>query len=273
MKTSLDRYVLDVEKYPLLTKAEEQQLYPDLKKKGEARKKARETLVNSNLRLVIKTANEYVNYGVDFEDLINEGNIGLVIASNKFNPDKKVKFITYAAYWIRQGILRALQKKARTIRIPVGVSQTFSKIIKYKESFSEKFNRTPSTDEIAAEFGLKPKRVEQIIKAGMSIYSLDKVLSEEDDESFYNMVEDVRLLNPSELAEVNDQNEMLDGCLNKLTKREKEIILRRFGVGDEKETLEDIGESLGITRERVRQIQNAALGKLKSMINKSKLYE
>jgi RNA polymerase primary sigma factor len=276
MSSSLERYINDLSQYPLLTNKEEKELYKKLKN-PRYRVKAREKLIVSNLRLVIKIATGYNKRGgfLSLEDLVNEGNIGLCTAAKKFDPTRGVKFSTYSSFWIKQNIIRALEMKSRTIRLPSGVSSLSIKIEKFKDSFNEEHDRQPSVAEIAKKFKVKEDRVKLIMLASKPASSLDIEVGDGKDKGtigdlFVGSMKD----SPDEVAKTKDRDKSLNDCLNTLTDREIDILKNRFGLEDyDIETLEKIGEKYNLTRERIRQIQSAALEKLSVIAEKSELYE
>ncbi|MAH51080.1 RNA polymerase subunit sigma [Candidatus Pacearchaeota archaeon] len=271
-RTAIDIYYQEAGKVDLLTAKEEillaNQIEKGSKKKQEA---AREHLIRANLRLVIKIANGYSNYGLDILDLINEGNIGLMKAVGKFRGDRGVRFSTYASLWIKQSIKRALSNKSKTIRIPCHLYQKRSTILKFIDQYNTKHDRDPSPRRIAKELNIKPEKVEQILDYVYSYTSIDKQVGGEGEDSatFGEIIEDVLMKNPSQRTESINNIESLNKLLNKLTEREKYIIQHRFGLGLlDAETLEKIGKKYKLTRERIRQIETIAMGKLRTWMKK-----
>ena len=273
---SLDKYINDLRQYPLLTNKEEKELYKKLKN-PRYRAKAREKLIVSNLRLVIKIATGYNKRGgfLSLEDLVNEGNIGLCTAAKKFDPTRGVKFSTYSSFWIKQNIIRALEMKSRTIRLPSGVCTLSIKIGKFKDSFNEEHDRQPTIKEIAKKFKIKEDRAKLIMLASKPASSLDIEVGDGKDKGtigdlFVGSMKDL----PDEQAKRKDRNKALNECLNTLSEREIDILKNRFGLEDyDAETLEKIGEKYDLTRERIRQIQTAALERLSVILDKNELYE
>ena len=277
MENTLDWYYKQIDKTPLLTREEEVELSNKIRKGSKkAKQKAMEQMIEANLKLVIKIVTSYKKYGLEPEDLISEGNIGLTIAASKYDPSKGTKFSTYAAFWIRQKIMRALSDKSRTIRIPVYLTQDFSKILKFIDKFKSKNDSEPSTSEIAKGTGLTNHSVDKALFAyenSQATVSLDSPLGKDDETgeaTVGDKIEDELIVNPFQETETVNNSEVILKFLNKLTQREKDIVSRRFGFGGGgSETLDNIGESYKLTRERIRQIEVEAIKKLRVMITKA----
>lgn len=277
MDNVLDWYYGKVDETPLLTREQEVDLSQKIRNGSKkVKEEAREQMIKANLKLVIKIVSSYKKYGLEPEDLISEGNIGLTIAASKYDSSKGTKFSTYAGFWIRQKIMRALSEKSRTIRLPVYLTQDFSKILKFKEKYQSEFDSDPTTEEIAKGTGLTKHSVEKALFAydtAQASVSLDTPLdkdSEGDAATIGDKIEDSSSFNPMQEAETVNNSEVILKFLNKLTQRERDIISRRFGLGGGgSETLDNIGDSYKLTRERIRQIEYDALKKLKVMINKA----
>ena len=278
MENTLDWYYKQIDKTPLLTREQEVELSNKIREGSEKeREEARSQMIEANLKLVIKIVTSYKKYGLEAEDLISEGNIGLMKAVSKYDPSKGTKFSTYAAYWIRQKIMRALSDKSRTIRIPVYLTQDFSKILKFIEKFKGDNNDLePSTSEIAKGTGLTNHSVDKALFAydnAQASVSLDSPLGRDDETgeaTVGDKIEDSLTVSPFQETETVNNSEVIYKFLNKLTQREKDIVSRRFGFGGGgSETLEKIGESHKLTRERIRQIELEAIKKLKVMIKKA----
>ena len=262
-------------KVPLLSREEERVLaFKIIKWNGnksncgsharQAARDARERMTLSNLRLVIKIAQKYKNMGLDLSDLISEGNIGLIESVERFNPNKGVKFSTYASLWIKQYMRRALSNKSRTIRIPVPVVEEKQKIAKYKNYFNKKYNREPTFEEIKKRFKFKKEKLTRLLECGYVPASLNMNLNDDSNPSLEGIIEDLKTENQSVLVEKKDMALAINEILNKLSKREKYIISRRFGLNNlEQETLESIGKKCGVTREIIRQIETVALRKIR----------
>jgi len=254
----------------LLTKEEEEGLAKLIKRGGKKGEEAKKTLASHNIGLVVKIAQEYGGMGLDVEDLINEGCIGLIKAAKKFDPSKGAKFSYYSSFWIKQSIRRALSNKGRLIRIPVGALDKYFKISSFIKDYKNEHDSDPSYFLIAKKFKLSVGRVAEIISASESIISLDSNLSEEPDSGdFSEIIEDKSSPDPS-LSLLSSENiQIVEDLINDLSEREQFIVRRRFGLnGLDKQTLEKIGIALQITRERVRQIESVALEKLKALAKK-----
>jgi len=260
---------------PLLTKEEEKQLGQYLATGTDEQKElAKYRFVESNIRLVIKMAKDYCNLGVELEDLINEGNMGLMVASDRYDPNRGTKFSTYASFWIRQKILRALTNKSSLIRLPVYLKQQYFNIRKYVDEYRGVHNEAPTNEQIAKKFGIAVKKVEKIFEITAPIYRLDAEAGEDVGLSWAEFVEDENIPTPSIVLQEKEEYDNLVEMLSNLSEREEYILRHRFGLSNEqeKETLEKIGEKFGVTRERIRQVEEAALRKLKFMYhNKKKL--
>tara|TARA_Y100000310_G_scaffold244298_1_gene248995 strand:+ start:772 stop:1605 length:834 start_codon:yes stop_codon:yes gene_type:complete len=254
---------------PLLADGEAEELNQDLLEGNDKQKEAAKCrLVEANIRLVIKIARGYAHYGVELEDLVNEGNIGLMVAAEKFDPNRGVKFSTYSTFWVKQKILRALTNKSSLIRLPVYLKQQYLGIRKFVESYKLKNNHAPSNRQIANKFGISIAKVKRIFEATAPILRLDAPLPEDTESgvSLDGFIEDENSSTPFLVLESKDDAEDLAKMLSNLPKREEYVLRHRFGLSDgEKETLEKIGEKFGVTRERIRQVEEAALVKLRFM--------
>jgi RNA polymerase primary sigma factor len=264
--SALNLYLREIARTPLLTVQEEVDLAKRIKKHD---KKAREQMIKANLRLVVKIARDYENYGMPLLDLINEGNIGLMKAVERFDPAKGAKFSTYGAWWIKQSIKRALANQSKTIRLPVHVVDKVAHIRRAALKLQEIFGREPTDDEIAEELGISRRRVTQYRAAAVTPTSLDASLGDEDSNRISDVVEDERADTPYEELEEKTNTDLVRDMLKKLDNREATILQLRFNLnGEREETLEEIGKRFGVTRERIRQIQEMALTKLRKMIEK-----
>ncbi len=246
---------------------EEYQELLDIDEKGDI---ARDKLAEANLRLVVNSAKKYTDRGLAFLDLIQEGNMGLLRAVDKFEVDKGFKFSTYATWWIRQAITRAVADQARTIRIPVHMVETINKLMRIQRQLVQDLSREPTHEEIAEKMGISVEKVQNILKIAQEPISLEKPVGEEEDSSLGDFVADTTAQDPYEYTQKNKLREELDSALATLTDREEMVIRYRFGLCDDKKprTLEEVGQIFHVTRERIRQIESKALNKLRRNSNK-----
>lgn len=259
-------YLREVGQTPLLTPKEEVQLARKIHR-GDAA--AREHMIKANLRLVVKIARDYENFGLPLLDLINEGNIGLMRAVEKFDPRKGAKLSTYAAWWIKQSIRRALSDQSKTIRIPVHATDKLLHIRRTATKLEEELGREPTAEEIGAELDIPAKQVRQLQTAAIRPTSLDAPLGDDDTNRIADIVADERATSPYQDLEDKTNADMVRNAISVLDAREKTILNYRFGLdGGSEKTLEEVGEKFGVTRERIRQIQNVALRKLRRKIEK-----
>jgi RNA polymerase primary sigma factor len=264
--TAIKLYLREIGQVKLLTPQEEIDLAARIKK-GD--KKAREQMIKANLRLVVKIARDYEGIGLPLLDLISEGNIGLMKAVERFDPSKGGKLSTYGSWWIKQSIKRALANQSKTIRLPVHLVDKISKMRRVTMRLQEELGREPTDDEIAGELGMPTSRVTQMRLAAIRPASLDAPIGDEDSNSFAEVVQDENAETPYEQLEDKTVTSMLRDMVTTLDPREATILRARFGLdGGPEKTLEEVGEKFGVTRERVRQIQNIALRKLRKMIEK-----
>jgi RNA polymerase primary sigma factor len=252
----------EVGQVKLLTPAEELALAKKIKKGDD---KAREHMIKANLRLVVKIAKEYDGLGLPLLDLINEGNIGLMKGIDRFDPTKGAKLSTYAAWWIKQGIRRALMNQSKTIRVPVHVVDKLAHIRKAEMKLRDELQREPTSSEVGFEVGLDSKQVERYQRASMAPISLDAPIGDDEDSArVADIVADQNASAPDEELVGENDTDLMKEVFSTLPEREQIILQRRFGMdGEDPQTLEEIGERLGVTRERIRQIQDAALKKLR----------
>jgi len=259
-------YLREIGQIPLLTPEEEIELAARIKK-GD--KEARSKMIRSNLRLVVKIAHDYANLGLPLLDLISEGNIGLMKAVERFDPAKGGKLSTYAAWWIKQSIKRALANQSKTIRLPVHLVDKISKMRRVALQISEELGREPTDDELAEEVGLSSSKVSQLKTVSIRPASLDAPISDDDSTEFGEIVGDMEALTPFERLRDQNLRDEVGELLAVLDEREKKIIFSRFGLdGGKAKTLEEVGKKFGVTRERIRQLQNIALMKLRRALQK-----
>jgi len=264
--TAIKLYLREIGQVKLLTPEEEIELAARIKK-GD--KKARERMIKANLRLVVKIAHDYDGLGLPLLDLINEGNIGLMKAVERFDPAKGGKLSTYAAWWIKQSIKRALANQSKTIRLPVHLVDKISRLRRVALQLQEVFGREPTDDELAEELGIPAHRVALLRSIAARPTSLDAPIGEDETSTFGEVVQDERAADPYAQLEEKTVTAMVTELLSRLDPREQEILRQRFGLdGEPEKTLEEVGADLGVTRERIRQIQNIALSKLRRMIQK-----
>ncbi len=264
--SAIKLYLREIGLVKLLTPAEEIELAARIKK-GD--KKAREQMIKANLRLVVKIAHDYEGLGLPLLDLINEGNIGLMKAVERFDPAKGGKLSTYGSWWIKQSIKRALANQSKTIRLPVHLVDKISKMRRTALKLHEVLGREPTDEELGEELGMTGSRVAQLRTAAIRPASLDAPIGDDDSNNFSEVVQDENAETPYEQLEEKTVTLMLNDMVALLDTREATILKYRFGLdGDTERTLEEVGEKFGVTRERVRQIQNMALNKLRKMIEK-----
>ncbi|MBR1398144.1 MAG: RNA polymerase sigma factor RpoD [Selenomonadaceae bacterium] len=262
-------YLKEIGRVPLLTAQEEVELAKQMEAGDED---AQKRLAEANLRLVVSIAKRYVGRGMLFLDLIQEGNLGLIKAVEKFDYNKGYKFSTYATWWIRQAITRAIADQARTIRIPVHMVETINKLIRVSRNLLQKLGRDPTADEIAVEMDIGVERVREIMKIAQEPVSLETPIGEEEDSHLGDFIEDQDAPAPADAASFLLLKEQLEEVLSTLTPREMRVLRLRFGLDDGRaRTLEEVGQSFGVTRERIRQIEAKALRKLRHPSRSKKL--
>lgn len=271
---SVRLYLREIGKIPLLN-AEEELALAQRVVAGE--KKAKDKMAEANMRLVVSIAKRYSGRGLDFLDLIQEGNTGLLRAVEKFDPDKGFKFSTYATWWIRQAITRAIADQARTIRIPVHMVETINKLLRTQRRMTQELNREPTIEELAKELEMEPEKVEYVMKIKQDITSLDAGVGrdgDEEDSVLRDFIEDEDSATPEESAASQLLKEQVQSILSTLSDREQKIIKMRFGLETGKShTLEEVGQEFAVTRERIRQIEAKALAKLRKHKDSKKLHD
>lgn len=271
---SVRLYLREIGKIPLLSAEEELAL---AQKVVAGDKRAKDKMAEANMRLVVSIAKRYSGRGLDFLDLIQEGNTGLLRAVEKFDPDKGFKFSTYATWWIRQAITRAIADQARTIRIPVHMVETINKLLRTQRRMTQELNREPTIEELAKELEMEPEKVEYVMKIKQDITSLDAGVGrdgDDEDSVLRDFIEDEDSATPEESAASQLLKEQVQAILSTLSDREQKIIKMRFGLENGKShTLEEVGQEFAVTRERIRQIEAKALAKLRKHKDSKKLHE
>ena len=271
---SVRLYLREIGKIPLLTAEEEADLAQRIVK-GD--KKAKDKMVEANMRLVVSIAKRYGGRGLDFLDLIQEGNTGLLRAVDKFDPKKGFKFSTYATWWVRQAITRAIADQARTIRIPVHMVETINKVLRTTRKLTTELNREPTNEEIAKALDMEPEKIDYVMRIKQDIASLDASVGrdgDDEDSVLGDFVEDEERDSPEEAASNQILKEQLSEIIATLSDREQKIIRLRFGIGGGRpHTLEEVGADFDVTRERIRQIEAKALSKLRKNKDTKKLHE
>ena len=272
---SVRLYLREIGKIPLLSSDEEMEL---ARRIIEGDKKAKDKMAEANMRLVVSIAKRYSGRGLDFLDLIQEGNTGLLRAVEKFDPDKGFKFSTYATWWIRQAITRAIADQARTIRIPVHMIETINKLVRTQRRLTQELTREPTMEELSKEMDMEPEKIEYINKIRQETSSLDAGIGrdgDEEDSVLGDFIEDEDTISPEESATNQLLKEKVAEVLSSLSDREQKIVRMRFGLdnGGKSHTLEEVGQQFAVTRERIRQIEAKALAKLRKHKDAKKLYE
>ena len=271
---SVRLYLREIGKIPLLNAEEEMELAHRV---IQGDKRAKDKRAEANMRLVVSIAKRYSGRGLDFLDLIQEGNTGLLRAVEKFDPDKGFKFSTYATWWIRQAITRAIADQARTIRIPVHMVETINKLLRTQRRMTQELNREPTIEELSKELDMEPEKIEYVMKIKQDISSLDAGVGrdgDEEDSVLGDFIEDEDTVSPEESATNQLLKEQVNDVLSSLSDREQKIVRMRFGLDNGKShTLEEVGQEFAVTRERIRQIEAKALAKLRKHKDAKKLYE
>jgi len=264
--TNIGLYLREISQVPLLTPVEEVKLAGQIKR---GNKKAREKMITANLRLVVKIAHDFSKFGLPLLDLISEGNIGLMKAVERFDPKKGGKLSTYASWWIKQSIKRALANQSKTIRLPVHLVDKIGKIRRVSAQMTEELGREPQDEELAEELGLAVAKVAHLKSVGVRPASLDARINADDDTPFGDLVSDERAEDPFAVLCEKDLHSEVGDLLEALDPRERKIISYRFGLsGGRERTLEEVGHKFGVTRERIRQLQNIALMKMRKSLRK-----
>ncbi len=262
----MQSYLQAIGQIPLLTREEEITL---AKKIQKGNKKARASMIQANLRLVVKIAKDYAGYGLPLADLISEGNLGLVRAVEKFDPTKGTKFSTYASWWIKQAVRRALANQSKTIRLPVHVVDKLSKINRIHSQLTEELGREPDADELSEELDISSGKISMLRQAAQQTLSLDRPIGEDENASLAEVIGDDSAIDPLGQLSEDNMNDTVRSAMEHLNERELAILKLRFGLdGVEEETLAEIGKRFNVTRERIRQLQNSALIKLRKSIQK-----
>jgi len=259
-------YLRQIAQYPLITQAQEIKLAARIKR-GD--KKATAEMIRANLRLVVKIARDYANLGLPLLDLISEGNIGLMKAVDRFDPQKGGKLSTYASWWIKQSIKRALANQGKTIRLPVHLVDKIAKVRRVSSQMTEELGREPTDEELAEEIGMLATKITALKSAAIRPTSLDQPIGDDDSTEFGEIVGDEAADDPFETLRDKDLRAEVGELMDVLDDRERRIINQRFGLDGQKPlTLEEVGEKFGVTRERIRQLQNIALNKLRKALSK-----
>jgi RNA polymerase primary sigma factor len=263
--SAMKAYLREIGRTPLLTAPQEIELARKIK---DGDRQARELMISSNLRLVVTIARDYADYGLPLLDLISEGNIGLMKAVDRFDLAKGAKLSTYAVWWIRQSIKRALSNQGKIIRLPVHLGDKMSKMRRVALRMSDELGREPTDEELSVELGVASEKVSELRSGGIRPASLDAPISDDGLTEFGESVADEEAQTPFELLRDKDLRGKVDGLLDELSDREKKIISQRFGFGGtERKTLEQVGSNLGVSRERIRQLETVALTKLRRALN------
>lgn len=263
---NLDAYLREISRTPLLTVEQECELAERIKDGDE---EARAHLIRANLRLVVKIANDYAGYGLQVSDLVSEGNIGLMQAVDRFDPEKGGKFSTYGAWWIKQSIKRALANQSKTIRLPIHMVDKIARMRRIASMLAESLGREPTDDEIAGELGLPRQKIAMLKQSAQRQSSLDAPVVDGEAKTFGDVISDESMADPLEMLTDKNLREQIGDLLEVLDERERRIIDERFGLSGLKPMLlEDVGREFGVSRERIRQLQNVALAKMRKALAK-----
>lgn len=262
-------YLREIRKPSLLTADEEKVLARRIARGDEG---ARQQMIEANLRLVVSIGKRYMRQGLPFCDIIEEGNLGLMKAVEKFRPEKGFKFSTYASWWIRQSIERAIVNQGRTIRLPVHIAETLNAFLRVVRNHQQKHGKEPAIEEIAREMGISLRRTRALMQYVQKVHSLDSPLGDHDENTLRDVLEDASSLSPAEIIEESRRHDLVMAWLDLLPENEKRVLHLRYGMDDgEPKTLEVIGKAFGVTRERVRQIESTALKRLRSISRRQRV--
>ncbi len=262
-------YLKEIRKTPLLTFAQEQEL---AKRISEGDQDARAKMIEANLRLVVAIGKKYINRGLQFSDIIEEGNLGLIRAVEKFQYQKGFKFSTYASWWIKQAIERAIVNQTRTIRLPVHIAEIVNTYTRTVRQLTQKLGRDPQIEEIAKKMKISIEKARSISQVVRETYSLDMLIGDQEEDTLKDILQDNNSLSPASFSEDIRRREHIDEWLQQLSVSERKVVELRFGLNDgEPKTLDSIGKEFGITRERVRQIETQALNKLRAITKRKKI--
>ena len=263
--STLRLYLNEIGRYPRLTASEEKEV---ARKVNEGCLEARDRMINANLRFVVKIARDFEGYGMPVCDLINEGNIGLMKAVEHFDPERGVKFSTYSSYWIKQSVKRCLSNQSRTVRIPIHMVEKISKVNHATRTFKESFDRAPTEEELAAQLDMEVSDIKSILRAQTRAVSLNSTFDEGETETLEDRLPDDGAVDPYAQLELQTSISRMCQMLDQLTDRDSTILKERYGLeGQNPKTLEEVGVEFGVTRERIRQIQNEALVKLRNLMD------
>ncbi len=261
-RNSIGLYLNCIIKRPLLSAKEEINI---AQKMVRGDKKARDKMIEANLRLVVSIAKRYINRELPFQDLIEEGNVGLVKAAEKFKVSKGCRFSTYATYWIKQSIERAIVNQTKIIRLPVHIAKDLSRIMRTSRELSMSLNREPDIHEISHKIGMSGRYIKKLSLINSKTYSLESKISDKTERSLLDILEDEKAQSPTDIIEKERRSKQLEELLDILKENERAIIIKRYGIEGDEQTLEEIGISYGVTRERIRQIEAKAIEKLRKM--------
>jgi len=262
-------YLKEIRKTPLLTFDQEQDL---AKKIAQGDQDARARMIEANLRLVVAIGKKYINRGLQFSDIIEEGNLGLIRAVEKFQYERGFKFSTYASWWIKQSIERAIVNQTRTIRLPVHIAEIVNSYMRAMRQLTQSLGRDPQIEEIAKKMKVTIEKVRSISQVVRETYSLDMLIGDQEEDTLKDILQDTNALSPASLSDDKRRREHIDEWLNQLTVTERKVVEMRFGLVDgEPQTLDSIGKEFHITRERVRQIETQALNKLRAITRRKKI--